>query len=178
MLNVYHMFLGKEPLQIAFLFEIIIRTTVMYFYTLVNIRVFRPRPITQQTSFELIIIIALGTALADPMFYPQIPLVVGMIAVTLLVLLTKIVAMLTEKSTILEKLIEGQPTLIIKNGTILKEQLHNIDLSEEELFEKLRLQGIKNIGHVEYAFIEASGQLSVIKDKNPKEGISTLNHIE
>lgn len=172
------MFFGAEPLQILFLIEIVMRTTIMYFYTLLNIRLISSRSITQLNSFELIIVIALGTAMGDPMFYPSIPLVSGMITVTVMVLLTQLIEILTERFSFVEKIIEREPVLIIKNGTIIKEQLHRTNLPEKELLERLRLQGIQNVGQIEYAFIESAGQVSIIRASQPKDGISTLNHIK
>lgn len=171
------MFFGKEPVSIMFLVEIMLRTAIMYFYTLVNIRLFRARTITQLTSFELIIVIAFGTAMGDPMFYTDVPLINGMVCVTVMVLLTKFAAILTARYDTMERLIEGVSIMVIKNGEIIKAGMSQANLSEEELFERLRLHGIKNVGQIEYAFLEASGQLSIITSKEPKNGTSTLNHL-
>ncbi len=174
----YIMFFGREPVQVLFLIEILMRTAIMYFYTLLNIRLISSRSITQLNSFELIIVIALGTAMGDPMFYPDIPLISGMITVTVMVLLTQLIEVLTERFPLLEKIVEGEPVMIIKNGAILKDRLRHTNFSEEELFERLRLLGIKNVGQIEYAFIESTGQISVIKSPQPQDGMSTINHIE
>lgn len=173
----YRIFLGTHFVPF-FLVEVMLRTTIMYTYTLVNIRLFRTRTIAQLTSFELIIVIALGSAVGDPMFYAEIPLINGMVTITTIVILTKLISVLTERSDRFETLIEGQPRLVIKNGEILKQALRKADISQEELFARLRYRGIENTGQVHYAFIENSGQMSVIEAKNPKEGVSTLNHFE
>jgi uncharacterized membrane protein YcaP (DUF421 family) len=175
-LNLYAIFFGAT-FNAAFLLEIVIRTTVMYLYTLINLRVFKTRSIAQLTSFELIIVIALGSAVGDPMFYPT-PLINGMMTITIIVILTKLISIFNERSQIFELLMEGKPELIIKNGEIIKANLRRKNISEEELFSRLRYKGIKNIGEVEYAFIETSGQMSVIEYKDPRPGLSTLNHID
>lgn len=173
----YRIFLGTHFVPF-FLLEIVIRTTIMYTYTLINIRLFRTRSIAQLTSFELIIVIALGSAVGDPMFYQEIPLINGMVTITTIVVLTKIISVLTERYDRFETIIEGQPRLVIKNGEILKDALRKADISKEELFARLRYRGIDNTGQVHYAFIENSGQLSVLLAQTPFEGVSTLNHFE
>lgn len=167
-----------EIFEPCFLAEIILRTTIMYTYTLINIRLFRTRSLAQLTSFELIIVIALGSAVGDPMFYPDIPLINGMLTITTIVILTKLISVLTERSDTFETIIEGQPRLVIKNGEIIKEALRQANISKEELFARLRFKGIENTGQVHYAFIENSGQLSVINANNPIDGVSTLNHFK
>lgn len=170
-------FLGKTFIPL-FLAEIALRTAIMYLYTLINIRLFRTRTIAQLTSFELIIVIALGSAVGDPMFYSETPLINGMVTVTTIVLLTKLISILSERFDSFEKLIEGQPRLIIKDGEIIKAALRKSDISIEELFSRLRYRGIENTGQILYAFLETSGQISVIHAKEPKEGLSTLGHFD
>ena len=169
-------FFGKVFMPLFFA-EIALRTAVMYLYTLLNIRLFRTRTIAQLTSFELIIVIALGSAVGDPMFYSETPLINGMVTITTIVLLTKFISMLTRFDA-LEKMIEGEPRLLIKDGEIIKPALRKSDISLEELFSRLRYRGIENTGQVLYAFLETSGQMSVILAKQPKEGVSTLNHFD
>lgn len=170
-------FFGKNFIPL-FLAEIALRTSIMYLYTLINIRLFRTRTIAQLTSFELIVVIALGSAVGDPMFYSETPLINGMITVTTIVLLTKFISILSERFDAFEKLIEGQPRLIIKNGEVLKTALRKSDISLEELFSRLRYRGIENTGQILYAFLETSGQISVIQAKEPKKGLSTLNNFD
>lgn len=174
-LGVKEMFLGKQFIPL-FLLEVIFRTTFMYLYTLINIRLFHSQNIAQLTSFELIIVIALGAAVGDPMFYPTTPMIYGMITITTIIIITKLITTLTEKSDTFELLVEGKPIMVIKHGELVKENLHSANISPEELFSFLRLRGIKNVGQVEYAFIETSGQVSVIEYAQPKQGISTLDH--
>lgn len=175
--SLYNMFLGEHFVPI-FLFEIFLRTFIMYSYTLVNIRLLRTRSVAQLTSFELIIVIALGSAVGDPMFYPEIPLINCMVAITTIVALTKGISIITQMNDPLEKLIVGDPIMILKNGELLPKKLRKANLSIEELNARLRNKGIKNTGQVEYAFIETSGQLSVIEAAEPREGTSTLNHFD
>jgi uncharacterized membrane protein YcaP (DUF421 family) len=173
----YKMFFGQGTIAITLL-EIMFRTTFIYLYTLVNIRLFHARGTAQLTSFELIIVIALGTAVGDPMVYDSIPLINAMAAITTVVLITRLLSVITEQSDFVEILIEGKPILLIKNGVLIKGGLKKAELSIEELNSRLRQKGIKNIGQVEYAFFETSGQLSVIESQNPISGNSTLNHFE
>ena len=171
------MFLGTNFVPL-FLFEIALRTSIMYLYTIINIRLFRTRSIAQLTSFELIIVIALGSAVGDPMFYPEIPLINGMITITTIVILTKFISMVARSNDPFESIVVGQPIVLIKDGEILQDNVTHADISKEELNARLRYHGIKNTGEVAYAVLEVSGQLSVITAEHPKKGISTLNHFE
>lgn len=175
--NLYRMFFGSS-IAYGVLGEIAFRTAIMYLYTLFNIRIFRTRNVAQLTLSDLIIVIALGTAVGDPMMYINVPLIQAMISITTIVMLTKGMSILVEHNDTLEKMIEGEEITLIKHGQLIKENMHNANLTQPELFALLRHQGIQNTGEVSYAFLETTGLLSVIKTKTPIDGISTINDLD
>ena len=75
-----------------------------------------------------------------------------------------------------KKLIGGSPTLLVRDGQILKDKMKQVNLNEEELFSKLRLSQIEQLGQVKSAILEPSGELSVIKysRKHTKVGKSVM----
>lgn len=174
--SVYGMFFGSD-FSCFLLVEIIARTSIIYAYTLFNIRIFRTRNVAQLTLSDLIIVIALGTAVGDPMMYTNVPLVHAMISITTIVMFTKLIAVLVESHDGIEKLIEGEELMVIKNGEILPHNMKKANLTLEELFARLRLHGIKNTGEVAYAFLETSGLLSIIKNETPVDGLSTYKEL-
>ena len=63
----------------------------------------------------------------------------------------------------LRKLIEGSPTIVIANGHILADNMHKIRYDLDELNGQLRQNGVLDPSEVQYAVLETSGDLSVIK---------------
>ncbi len=155
--------------------EIVLRTAVMYTYTLVLIRFLGKRGLSQLSPFELLIIVALGSAVGDPMFYPDVPLVAGMVVITGVVALEKVVVILTEKNRRLERLVESFPVLLVRDGVIQTETLDREQLSEDETRMRLRLEGVEFLGDVRRAYLEPSGQVSVFwQDPRPGTGEQIL----
>lgn len=171
----YRIFIGTDIILCPLL-ETIFRTGFMYLYTIINIRLMDKRSMGQLSSFEIIIIIALGTSVGDPMFYTHVPLIQAMIVISTIVLLERLISKLTEKSNLLERFLIGQPVLIIKNGILIAQNLKKQKVTKDELYSFLRIKGIKNLGEIEYAYLEPSGSISVIKAEKPIEGISTINN--
>ncbi|PFP29378.1 hypothetical protein COJ96_10765 [Bacillus sp. AFS073361] len=62
-----------------------------------------------------------------------------------------------------EKRILGEPQIVVKNGVINRELLEKERLSEAELRARLRCSGVFDIRLVEIAYLEVSGQISVLK---------------
>ncbi len=55
-----------------FLLEVILRSAFMFIFALIIMRFLGRRAIHQLTSFDLLLIIALGSAMGDPMIYPDV----------------------------------------------------------------------------------------------------------
>lgn len=74
-----------------------------------------------------------------------------------------------------KRLIDGKPTLIIKNGKIDPEACRSVGLSAADVALKLRSQGIFQMKQVKRAMQEQNGQLIVVQmgDENPKYPVVT-----
>lgn len=168
----YRLLIGEHPP--IFILEILLRVVLIYFFTLLLLRWSGKRTIGEITFFDFAIIIALGTAVGDGMMYDDSPLIHSFVVIFGVLALQRLMASLTEKNKFLEKLVEGKPTLIVENGVILLDRLHEESLSHEELFESLRYEGIHQLGQVALAYLEPTGKMSVIKSAKELPGLSVL----
>lgn len=146
----------------------------MYSYTLVLVRLLGKRGMAQLSPFEMVIIVALGSAVGDPMFYADVPLIHGMIVITVVVVLERLLVRLTEHNPRLERVIESTPILLVVDGEIRQEALEGEDISEAELFMALRQNGVEQLGEVRLAYLEPSGHVSVFKSEQALSGRSVL----
>ena len=91
---------------------------------------------------------------------------------TILVLLLK---WLTNNVGFVKQMIDGKPTLLIKNGEIDPEACRSVGLSASDVALKLRSQGIFQLKEVKRAVQEQNGQLIVVQngDENPKYPVIT-----
>lgn len=162
-LDLKRMLLGDTPP--LFLVEILVRTTIVYVYTLVLLRWLGSRAIGQLSTVEFLLVIALGSAVGDAMFYPEVPLIHALVVVTLVVLANKGLDLLLSRSKHMQHLIDGKPRAAVRGGVICPAVLDGSSLSQSELFQQLRQHGVDHLGQVEHAFIETDGVLTVFKKK-------------
>lgn len=149
-----------EPI---FFLEIILRTTVLFAYTLVLLRLTGARSIAQLSFFEFAIIIGLGSAVGDPMFYPDVPVVHGIVVITLVVMFHRGLVEITLRSRKAQRALEGGPHLVIRDGVVDMKQLMHTKISTDELFMELRQKEVFNLGQVKRVYIEADGKFSIFK---------------
>lgn len=158
-LDWHRMFMGDEtPL---FLVEIALRTSIIFVFTLVLLRLIGKRGVAQHSLFEVTIIVGLGAAVGDPMFQADVPLVHSMVVLTVIVVLYRGFLSMLRRSELFERFVEGTPTCLVTDGRVDREALKKERLSNEELYEVLRASGITQLGEVKRAYIEQSGKISV-----------------
>jgi uncharacterized membrane protein YcaP (DUF421 family) len=159
-LDLNRMFLGEHPP--LFFVEIVVRVILIYGFSVVALRYMGKRGVRQLTPFEFIVIIALGSATGDSMFYPEVPILYAWLVIAAMVALDTLVANLQSRSKRVNAFMEGLPRLVIHEGRILEGELAAESLRVDELLSRLREKNIPNTGQIRYAFLEPSGNLGII----------------
>ncbi|MGN6488428.1 MAG: DUF421 domain-containing protein [Devosia sp.] len=167
--DLQRMLFGDEsPL---FLLEIVFRTAIVYVYTLLLLRWLGSRTIGQLSTVEFLLVIALGSAVGDAMFYPDVPLIHALLVVTAVVVANKMLDLLLARSKRAEQLLDGSPRHAIENGVICRDFLSDTALGLSELAQQLRHKGVEHLGQVAHAFVEADGVLTVYRAKEVRPGL-------
>ena len=136
------------------------------------VRLLGKRALTQLSPFEYIIIITLGSAAGDPSFYPDVPLTHAMIVMSIVVVLQTVVARLTQRNRRLEVRMEGRTRCLVKDGEIVEASLNAERMSRSELYAMLRSHEVEFMGQVRFAFLEPSGRVNVLWDKDRRDGLN------
>lgn len=166
--------IGEEKFE--FLIEIALRTVIMYFIILFGLRLLGKRGIRQLSVFELVVIISLGSAAGDPMFYKEIGLLTPVVIFLIIVGAYRFTTYLTAKSEKIDDLIEGKSVYLIRAGKFNIEDFKKEALAKDEFFAELRQQSVSHLGQIETAILETSGILSVYfyPDEEVKFGLPIL----
>ncbi len=144
--------------------SVILRTLIVTFLVLAIIRWLGNKGIGQLNSFELLIIIGIGSIIGDPMIYTkELSITQAIIAVVIIVILFKGLDYLTARSKRLLRIVVAQPIQLVKDGKYLAPGLKKARISEDEFKSLMRLNGIKNIEEVEESYLEMNGQVSFIR---------------
>ncbi|MDH4472905.1 MAG: DUF421 domain-containing protein [Fluviicola sp.] len=145
----------------SFLPETALRTVLMFIVILISLWLLGKRGVKQLSIFELVVIIGLGSAAGDPMIYKNVGIVPALIVFVLVIVLYSAITFLIGKSQRFEKIIEGKPVCLIKEGAFSIIDFEKEAIGEEELFAELRIRGVSQLGQIKQAIIEISGNISV-----------------
>jgi len=131
-------------------------------------RLMGKREIGQMQPFELAISIMIADLASIPMTDIGIPISNGIIPIMGLLVMHLIISVINLKSSKIREFICGKPTILINKGKIDEEKLKRERFTLNELEEKLRSNNVMDLGDVEYAILETSGDVSVIQKPNKR----------
>lgn len=160
----------------SFLFEVATRTLIMFSVILVSLSILGKRGVRQLSVFELVVIIGLGSAAGDPMFYKDVGIVPALIVFTIVVSLYIFVTHLVGRNPRVESLVEGKPVCLIEDGRFAISNFKKEPLGQDEFFSELRVRGVSHLGQVRQAIVETNGELSVFfyADEDVRFGLPIL----
>ncbi len=159
--DLQRIFFGDLPP--VFLLEIAFRTVILFSWLILNLRFIGQRGVGQLTLVEFIIIIALGSAAGDPLFYEDVPVTHGMTVITLIVVLQRILNFITNHNHKVQDLVDGVPHRLVYDGLVDLDGMKSALLSRDELFMELRQSGIEQLGQVRRAYLEIDGHFSLFQ---------------
>ena len=139
------------------------RSIVLYIIVLIVMRLMGKREIGQLQPFELAIAIMIADLAAVPMAETGIPISNGIIPILGLLVMHLIISFLNLKSMKIREILCGKPAILIYGGKIHEKVLKKERFTLNELQERLRSSNVVNLGDVEYAILETSGQVTVIQ---------------
>ena len=148
---------GSDRMTTAFF-----RTLILYLILMVGLRLMGKRQIGELEPSELVLTLIISDLAAVPMQDFGIPLANGVFPIITLLCVSMLISFFSLKSIRFRGLVCGYPTVIIREGKILQQNMARNRFTVDELMEELRCQGYSDLSAVKYAVLETSGQVSVL----------------
>lgn len=147
------------------LIEIILRGSVMYLALFILLRIVLKRQAGTLGITDLLLITLLADASQNGMAGDYKSLPNGIVLVVTIIFWDYTLDWLSFKSPRFQRLVESPPLPLIKNGRLLRRNMRKELITDDDLMEHLREQGISDIAKVKEAYIESDGRISVIESK-------------
>lgn len=157
------------------IFILTYKTLILYLLLMVCIRIMGKRQIGELEVSEFISTLLLSEIAAIPIAERDIPIFNAILPLLTILALEIIVSFITLKSRILQRLIDGTPTLLMSKGKLLLKNLKKNRITIDEILSELRIQGIPDISQVSYIILELNGQISAFPTANSNESCE-LSH--
>lgn len=153
------------------------RTFAGFFVLLILTRLIGKKQLSQITMFNYITGIALGNIAGDMVVHRDINLADGIMGLVLWTLLAIGIEYLALKSSKTRILLDGEPTILIKDGRLIEKSLISNRLNIDDLTMLLRDKGIFSIQEADYAILEPNGKLSILKKMEYENTVKSDFHL-
>ncbi|MBE6776806.1 MAG: DUF421 domain-containing protein [Ruminococcaceae bacterium] len=140
----------------------IVRTIILYVFVTFAIRVMGKRQIGDMQPNELVITLLISEIVAIPLQDISQPILSGVVAIFMLIVLEIVMSVLSLKSVGVRKFMSGNSVVIINNGVVDQNAMRNVRMTVLDLIEQLRGQNVFDISTVAFAVLEVNGNLSVL----------------
>lgn len=155
--------------------DIVIRSALVFLALFFVIRVTGKRQIAELSAFDLILLVTMGDLIGQTVLQEDYSLTAGLLAVSTFGILTVAFSWLAYFVPRARPVLEGEPTVIVRDGAFLRDTARHELIPYNDLLEAARSKGIRNIDEVELAVLEANGSISFFtrqadSDDEPDEG--------
>jgi len=121
------------------------------------------RTLSEMTTFDLVLVLIISEATQQALLNDDKSIMGGMLAILTLVFLDVVLGLLSARSKIFDKVVNGVPMLLIHNGTMYPDRMKRSRIQEDDILEAARkLHGLESINEIKTAVLEKDGSISII----------------
>ena len=144
------------------LFNVVIRGLLSLITLFLVTKLIGKKQVSQLSLFDYVIGISIGNFAAEMTINLESEELYGIIAVLLFGGIAYLVSVGTMKSIKLRRFFMGSPTILIEHGKILQDNFYKVTYDINDMLEQCRVNGYFDISEIDYAIVEANGELSIL----------------
>jgi uncharacterized membrane protein YcaP (DUF421 family) len=134
---------------------------VGYTALFIMLRISGKRTLSKLNVFDFVFVVAVGSVFASMIISKDVTLIEGIAALGTLMLIQLLLAELAARFPKLERIINGEPTLLLSNGKFIRGALKKERVTEEEVRGAIRGEGVTRVEDVDAVTMENDGTLTV-----------------
>jgi uncharacterized membrane protein YcaP (DUF421 family) len=150
--------------------DIVLRATIIFFALYVLVRLMGKRELGQMTPFELIVLVVIGDLIQQGVTQNDFSISGALIAISTIAFWALVMSWLSYLSPRAERVLEGEPRVIVRDGELLTSNLRRNRLTLAEIESEMRLAGISRLQDVAWAIVERRGKISFIQRSEIQAG--------
>ncbi|TCT25148.1 DUF421 domain-containing protein [Thermomonas haemolytica] len=141
----------------------VLRALVVYVLVMVLMRLSGKRSVGQFTPFDLVLLILLGNSVQNGINGGDNSLTGAAIMASTLIAVNYLVALATARSRLAERLVEGEPVVLARDGRVFDHVLRRELISQHDFEEAMRMNAVDDVGQIALALLETNGHITILK---------------
>mgnify|MGYP003611197801 CR=1 FL=1 len=146
--------------------DIIIRSTSVYLFMLIALRIFGKKELSQLNTADVILILLISNSVQNAMVGSDTSLWGGLAAAAVLFSINFTLKKLMFKFQKFSDFMQEKPEILIHNGQMYFKILSKLNITSDELKEAMREHGVEYFKDVKLAMLEIDGNISIISGEN------------
>lgn len=142
--------------------EVIGRVAIAYLFVLVGFRIIGKRDLGSLSPFDLVVLMLIPEIFSPSLTGGDDSLRTAVVGGATIFVLLYLSSLLSHRSKVANKMMEGKPTVLMKNGQILSKALDSQRITKDEIRAEARKVGIFDLADVSWAILETDGEISII----------------
>ena len=142
--------------------EIVIRSVVVYVLLWALLRTMGKRTLSELGAFEMVLLVVIGDLVQQGVTQEDMSVTGSMLAVGTMGLLVLLTAAWSRRSKLADRVIEGEPVVVLRDGEPMLDVLRREQMSIDDLAEAARSDGHERFDELRWAVLEADGKVSFI----------------
>jgi uncharacterized membrane protein YcaP (DUF421 family) len=143
--------------------DIVLRAVAAYVFIIFMLRIVGRRELSTLGPSDLVLLVVMGDLIQNGVTQSDDSVTGIFLAVSTFAMLALAMSFLTFKSRRLQRVIEGEPLILVQDGRPVRKNLRAERLTVDEIAEEMRGQGIESLDEVKWCVLESSGSMSFIK---------------
>src|SRR4051812_35764458 len=153
---------------------LVVRSVVVYVFLMIALRIAGRRELGQMTTFDLVLLLVLANAVQNSINAGDNSLGSGLISAVTLLVINFSVGEATYRWRWFERLVQGRPLPLVRNGKIVLHNMKRERVTLEELRSALRKQGVDGVSKCKHAVLESDGTLTAVRDDVTEHALAEL----
>jgi uncharacterized membrane protein YcaP (DUF421 family) len=147
--------------------DAVLRAVVIYGFLLIIFRIAGERTMSSMTTFDFVLLLVISEATQSALVVDDDSMTNSFLVIVTLLIIDIALSLAKLRYESLDKLIDGVPTVIVADGTPLRERMQRARVDEKDVMEAARqLQGLERLDQIKYAVLEVNGGITIIPKRD------------
>jgi uncharacterized membrane protein YcaP (DUF421 family) len=142
--------------------EIVFRITVIYLLVFAGLRVMGKREFGQLSPLELVTLLMIPEIVSQALIGEDFSLTGAAVGVATLLVLVFVTSMLMHRFKRAERVIAGEPAILVRHGKLLDGAMNAARVTEDEIFGEMHKAGLLKLEQVDWGILEPDGRIAIV----------------